>query len=144
MKLDEIYEHWGKDSEIDSTELGSEATKIPKLHHKYYQIFIKERMLLKSYEAEMKKLKLDKYEFFSQGHNENTKEKGWELPARGMILKTDIPMHMDADKDIINLSLKIGMQFEKVEFLESIIKSFTNRGYLVKSAIDWARFTSGG
>jgi hypothetical protein len=144
MKLDDIEELWSKDSEIDSTELGNEATKIPKLHHKYYQIFIKERMLLRSYEAEMKKLKLDKYEFYSQGHNEYTKEKGWDLPARGMIIKTDIPMHLDADKDIISLSLKIGMQFEKVEYLESIIKSLTNRGYLIKSHIDWARFTAGG
>jgi hypothetical protein len=61
-----------------------------------------------------------------------------------MILKADIPMYMEADKDIIDLSLKIGMQQEKVDFLESIIKSFQTRGYTIKNAIDFMRFSMGG
>lgn len=144
MKLEEIYEQWKKDAEIDITELGNEAIKIAKLHHKYYQILSSERLLLKSQEAEMKRLKLDKYEFFTQGPNEETEEKGWELPAKGLILKADIPMYMDADNDIIKLSLKIGLQQEKIELLESIIRTLMNRGYNVKAAIDFQKFISGG
>ena len=144
MKLEEIYEQWKKDAEIDITELGNEAIKIAKLHHKYYQILSSERLLLKSQEAEMKRLKLDKYEFFTQGPNEETEEKGWELPAKGLILKADIPMYMDADNDIIRLSLKIGLQQEKIELLESIIRTLMNRGYNVKAAIDFQKFISGG
>ena len=60
-----------------------------------------------------------------------------------MILKADVPMYMEADKEIIDLSLKIGLQQEKVEFLESIIKSLNNRGYNIKAAIDFLKFTSG-
>ena len=60
-----------------------------------------------------------------------------------MILKTDVPMYMEADKEIIDISLKIGLQQEKVEFLESIIKSLNNRGYNIKAAIDWQRFING-
>jgi len=60
-----------------------------------------------------------------------------------MILKGDIPTYMDADKDIINLSLKIGMQQEKVYFLEDIIKTIINRGYLLKTVLEWQRFTMG-
>ena len=89
------------------------------------------------------KLKLAKYEFFTQGHNEETKEKGWEMPAKGIILKTDIPMYMDGDPDIIKLSLKIGLQQEKVELLESIIKTIMNRGYNLKVFIEWQRFING-
>lgn len=143
MKLEDILELWKQDSNIDNTELGEEAAKIPKLHHKYYQIYIQEKIALRSYEADMKKLKLDKYEFFTQGHTEETRSKMWELPARGLILKADIPMYMDADKDLIKLSLKIGVQQEKTDFLESIIKSLTNRGFQIKSAIDWYKFTMG-
>lgn len=144
MKLEEIYEQWKKDAEIDITELGNEAIKIAKLHHKYYQILSSERLLLKSQEAEMKRLKLDKYEFFTQGPNEETEEKGWKLPAKGLILKADIPMYMEADGDIIKLSLKIGLQQEKIELLESIIRTLMNRGYNVKAAIDFQKFISGG
>ena len=81
--------------------------------------------------------------FRSQGPNEETKDKGWKLPPRGMILKGDIPMYLEGDQDIINLSLKIGYQQEKLELLDSIIRSVMNRGFLIKSAIDWQKFTMG-
>ena len=81
--------------------------------------------------------------FYTQGPSEETNKKGWELPAKGMILKSDIPMYLDGDPDIINLSLKISYQQEKIECLESIIKSIMNRGFLIKNAIDWQKFTMG-
>ena len=52
-------------------------------------------------------------------------------------------MYMDADEDIIKLSLKIGVQQEKIELLESIIKTLINRGYNIKTALDWQRFING-
>ena len=143
MKIEELFAHWKEDSEIDRTELGDEALRIPKIHHKYYQIYIHEKLILRSYESEMKQLKLDKYEFFTQGPNEETKDKGWKLPPKGMILKSDIPLYMEADKEIVALSLKIGYQQEKVELLDSIIKSLNSRGFNIKAAIDWQKFTMG-
>jgi hypothetical protein len=142
MKLEAIYEEWKKDSDIDKTELGDESIKIPKLHHKYFQVYSSEKLLLKKYEAEMRQLKLAKYEFYTMGPNEDT-PKDWTLPPRGMILKGDIPMYLEGDKEIIEMSLKIGLQQEKVELLESIIKSLSNRGFQIKAAIDWFKFTMG-
>ena len=144
MKFEDIFDEWKKDCDIDRTDLAVESLKIPKLHHKYYMWYIAEKNALRKLELQMKELKLAKNEFYGQGHTEETREKGWTLPARGMILKTDIPMYLEADKDIIEHSLKIGMQQEKVEFLESIIKSLQTRGYLIKNAIDFMRFQMGG
>lgn len=143
MKFEDIFEEWKKDSEIDKTDLGNESLKIPRLHHKYYMMLVSEKASLKKLDAQMKQLRLSKYEFYSQGHTEETKKLGWELPPRGIILKADIPMYIESDKDIIDLSLKIGMQGEKVEFLESIIKSLHNRNFLIKNAIDFVKFTMG-
>lgn len=143
MNIDDILEQWQEDTKIDRTELGDEALRIPKLHHKYYQIFVKERLILRKYEAELKQLKLEKYEFLTQGPNEETRDKGWKLPPKGMILKSDLPMYMEADQEIINLSLKIGLQQEKIELLDSIIKSIMNRNFVIKNAIDWQKFTMG-
>jgi len=143
MLLEQIHDEWAKDSDIDKTELGEESLKIPKLHNKYFQIFSKERLLLRKYEADMKKLKLEKYEFYTQGPSKETKDRDWELPSKGIILKQEMPMYLEADKDIIELSLKIGYQQEKVEFLDSIIRSLTNRGFQIKAAIDWYKFTMG-
>ena len=144
MKFEDVFASWEKDSVIDRTELADESLKIPKLHHKYYSIYVGEKVILRKLESDMKKLKLEKYEFYSQGPTEESKEKGWRMPARGLILKADIPLYMEGDQDIIDLSLKIGMQQEKIEFLESIIKTFQTRGYIIKNAIDFTKFTMGG
>ena len=144
MKFEDLFNEWEKDSKIDKTELSDEALKIPKLHHKYYTIFAKERASLKKLEAEMKVLKLEKFEFYTLGPTMETKERGWKLPAKGMILKQDLNIYMDADKDIIELSLKIGVIQEKIEFLTSILDSLKARGYLLKTALDFQKFIMGG
>lgn len=143
MKLEEIYAEWDKDSNIDTTDLGNESIKIPSLHNKYFKVYTSEKLLLRKYEAEMKELKLEKYEFYTQGPSKDSVEKGWSMPARGMILKQEMPMYMEGDKELIAQSLKIGYQQEKIELLESIIKSLVNRGFQIKAAIDWHKFTMG-
>lgn len=143
MNIDEIMSEWKTDSEIDVTELANESIKIAKLHQKYYEYLIKEKLLFKKNESDLKLLRLEKYEFYTQGHNEETLKKGWELPSKGMVIKSEIPIYLEGDKDIINLNLKISYQQEKIDLLQSIIKSLNNRGYNIKSAIDWIKFTSG-
>lgn len=144
MKFEDIFSMWEKDSNIDRTELGDESLKIPKLHHKYYTAFINERNVLRKLESDMKKLKLEIFEFYTQGHNEETRDRGWKMPAKGIILKADIPMYIDADDSIIELSLKIGVQQEKVEFIESILGTIKFRNTIIRNAIDWSKFTMGG
>lgn len=143
MKLDDIYQEWEKDSEINRNELGDEALRIPKLHHKYFKIFTQERLTLRKLEFDLKQLKLEKYEFYTQGPTPEQHEKGWKLPPQGKILKSDANNYVDADQDIVNLALRIGMQLEKIELLESIIKTLTNRGFNIKSAIEWEKFKVG-
>ena len=143
MSIDEINKLWEVDSNIDITELGDELIRIPSLHHKYFTILTKERLLYRKFDAEMKALRLAKQEFFTQGPTKETHEKGWELPAMGKILKSEVSYYIEADKDIIELSLKIGMQLEKISFLEDIIKTLHNRGYNLKTILDWEKFKLG-
>jgi hypothetical protein len=70
-------------------------------------------------------------------------DKGWELPPVGKILRSDVTNYLEADKDIVNLSLKIGIQLEKIDLLKSIITTLNNRGYNIKAAIDWEKFKMG-
>jgi hypothetical protein len=143
MTLDDIFDTWKKDTDVDRSELGNAALEIPKLHHKYFQIYSRERLLLKKMEADMKQLKLEKTEFYQDGPTEEQIEKGWKLPAKGKILRPDVSYYVDADCDIIGMTLKIAYQAEKVDVLDSIIKTISNRGYQIKSAIDWERFKVG-
>lgn len=144
MDIDAIVDEWKKDSEIDKTELGDEALRIANLHSKWLRVLTQERLKLLKYEAELKTLRKDKYEFYSQGPTKETNERGWEMPARGIILKNDIPMYMDSDRDVIDMNLKIGYQNEKVTLLTEIMRHINSRGYNIKAAIEWTRFTMGG
>jgi hypothetical protein len=143
MQLDDIFDLWAEDSEINTTKISEEAIKIPKLHNKYYKIFSQERLLLRKLETEYKKLQLQKYEYFMGTLDRETlAENGWEPNPRS-ILKSDIPMHLEADKDVINLTLKLAYQKEKITLLESIIKNVTERGFMIKNYIEWQKFSNG-
>jgi hypothetical protein len=143
MKLEEIQQHWERDSTVDRTELGEESLRIPQLHSKYFKFFSAERLLLRKMEYEYKSLHKEKYEYYAGTLDENTlNANGWE-PFALRVLRADIPMYLDSDTDIRNASLKIKMQEEKVEFLESILKSLPNRGYQIAQAIAWEKFKVG-
>jgi hypothetical protein len=52
-------------------------------------------------------------------------------------------MHIEADAQIQKLSLKIGLQREKVSTLDSIIKTITNRGFQISNAINYMKLMNG-
>ena len=101
MSIDELFELWKKDSEIDRSELGEASIAIPQLHYKYYKIFAQERLKLRKLQAEYKVLYKDMWEYF-QGNmsEEDLKGRGWE-PNPLRILKSDLATYIDSDKDII-------------------------------------------
>lgn len=146
MTLDEILEEWEKDGPIDIVDLSIESTsKIPLLHHKYFKMFSYERTKLKKMESDLKKLRFDKFQFYTEGPDESTPKEWLSLyPARGKILKTEAGNYVDNDPDVIKLTLKVGLQGEKIALLESIIRMIMNRGFQIKNAIDWEKFKVGG
>lgn len=143
MKLEEIQQQWERDASIDRTELGEESLRIPLLHSKYYQIYSAERTQMRQLEYRMINLKRSKYEWYAGTiSEEELRERGWE-PNPLKILRSDIPLYLESDEDIINLNVKLEFQRDKVEFVESIIKSLPARGYQIKAAIDWEKFKVG-
>ena len=143
MKLDEIMEMWSEDCNVNRLELGEESLKLPKLHSKYLRVFTEERLLLKRLNEEKKEMILLKNDYY-RGimPEEDLRANGWE-PFRLNVLKTDIPMYLEADQDYIKLNLRIAVQQEKVDALESIIRSINNRGFGIKNAIEFEKFKVG-
>lgn len=143
MRIDQILAHWEQDSNIDITKLDTESIKISKLHKKYHEIFTTERCKLRVLESDLAKLRLSKFEFYTQGPTKETHDMGWKLPPIGKVLKTDANQYIDADDDIIKLKLDIGIQHEKITLLESIIKMLMNRQYALRTALDTIKFQAG-
>lgn len=143
MELDAIFDLWEQDSKIDLLELSQSAADIAVLHHKYHKLLSRERLLLRKMEADVKSLRMEKMEFYIDGPSQEQVDRGWKLPPRGRVLKTDAPNYVEADADIIKQTLRLAYQKEKVEVLESIIRSIMHRGFQVKSAIDYEKFKVG-
>ena len=143
MTLQEIQTLWSKDANVDRTDLGSEASKIPQLHSKYFKIFSTERLKLRQMELVSKQLYTDLWEYYQGNFDyEMCEEKGWE-PFQLKILKSDITFYIDRNQDWVDSQLKLAMQKEKVDFLESIIKSLNGRGFNINAAINWEKFKVG-
>ena len=143
MKLEEIQAIWREDSRINKDRLDEESILGPNLHSKYFDIFLDERMVLKRLKQELKRLGLEKYHFYTQGASKEQIQKGWAVPAKGKIMKSDVGRYLEADSDLQNLELRIEHQESKIDFLYSIVDTISKRGFAIKNAIDFIRWQGG-
>jgi len=142
MKLEELEALWEQDGKIDRTELDAESLKIPTLHGKYYKLYLREKVQLKAEEQSYKQFYKLKHEYYTGKLSQSElNELGWE-PFQ-FVLKNDLSVYMEADKEVAERLLKLSVQKEKVQFLEDIIKTLNTRGFLIKNAIEFIKFTSG-
>lgn len=143
MTLEEVFEMWDADSRIDGSELGREAINIPRLHHKWYRTFSEERLKLKKMTLALEALRHKKLVFYTSGPDEESRAAGWELPARGKILKTEAKAWVDSDRDVVEMGAALAEQAEVVKAMEDIIQVINNRSFHITSAIRWEEFTNG-
>ena len=143
MKLEEIQELWNRDRDIDIADLGIESVRIPQIHDKYLKIYIDERIRLKGLQFDLNKLVKLKTDYYAGNLTEEELERlGWEQFLTRLI-KTEITKYLEADEDIIKMKKNIVLMEEKIHYLDSIIKMVSNRGFQIKSAIDWIKYKDG-
>ena len=145
MKLEDIQELWSSDSVIDDTELDAESIKIPEIHNKYLKIFSDEKLRLVRLYSKSKELRRLKWLYYTGKLDEQTL-KNLEWYVFDLDIKKnrhDLEMFLESDKDIIELNDKVEYQKEKINYLETIIKSLSTRGFLIKNSIEWKKFIMG-
>ena len=140
MTLEELQQSVDRDFALDDTELDAESIKIPLLHNKYLQHFNKFSLLLKKAEYEQKVLKRQKWEYYTGKADPSVyKEKPFDLK----VLKADVHIYMESDEELQKADQKEAYLRQVVNYLEQVLKSINSRNFVIKNAIDWARFTSG-
>jgi hypothetical protein len=123
--------------------LDKEALKTPQLHGKYLNILTDEKLSLSKYRSDYKRLKRNKWLYYTgKLSEEELRDLNWE-PFGLSILKSDIDKFLDSDEELIKIKDKIVFIEEKVNYLESTIKMISNRQWLIREAIDWVKFTHG-
>lgn len=143
MNIEQIVNEWNKDCKIDETELGSESAKIPQVHNKYLKIYMGERIALFKLKSETKKIKRTLLEYYLGELDQEELDQLGRQQFYKKLLKNEVDVYIESDDMMIEANLRLGMQDEKVAYLDSIIKNINNRGFQLKTAVDWARFTTG-
>lgn len=140
MRIEEIMEMFNNDAVINRAKLETESMETPKLYSKYLNMLHTEVGKLKLMISKKKVMELQKFHYYT---GSATPEEYRDNPFEHRVLKSDLPIYINADKDVRMLDDKIELQTNKVKYLESCVKGIANRQWSIRSAIDMIKFNSG-
>lgn len=140
ITLDDIKSQWAEDSKIDNDLLDNESTKIPQLHSKYLNYLSDVRLIKIRKQQEYKVLVREKFEYYTGKASDEVYQSN---PFDLKVLKQDVPMYIDSDSEIQNVTTRINYYEEVIFLLEKIIQQLNNRTFQIKNSIDWQKFMQG-
>ncbi len=143
MDLEDLKNNITKDSQVDSTELGNEALKIPQIHGKYLNLLSDFKLLLTKNQNDYAIQKLRKWKILTGKASKEELETWNEEPFDLDILKTDVEKFIEGDEKLIKMKSKIAVLEVKVKMVEEFLKALNNRNFTIKSAIDWQKMMNG-
>ena len=140
MTLEELQIQAEKDLKINDTELDLESLKTPQLHNTYLKHLTKYKLLLSRSQTEYNVEKRNKWEYYTGKADSSV----YSLkPFSFKLLKADVDKYLDSDEELQKLKQKVDYLETTVDFLDRTIRQISNRGFTIKNAIDWRKFTSG-
>lgn len=134
MHINNIIDEWSKDSIINSDDLSDESLREAKLYSKYSIYRMQYNLKLKEFKRDMKILKKNKLQFFNGTA---------EIVSNFIPLKSDIPIYIDSENEVIQLQKNIDLYEEYVHFIDGILKQISNRGFQINNYIKWNKFLNG-
>ena len=148
-KFEKLRAEWAEDSHVDfqfknkqySADLAQLALDIPYQHNKYLNHYTDISQIKTSLEFEIRKLVRDKREYY--GGEADAKVYA-EKPFGNRISTQDkMKVYVESDDDVINLEAKIKFLDQMLYWLDQVMKQISNRGFQIKSAIEWEKFING-
>ena len=140
MTLEELQDIVEKKLKINDTELDLEALKTPQLHNEFLKHYNKFKLMKTKASAELATIKLHKWEYYTGKADPMVYQ---QKPFNLKILKQDVDKYIEADEDYQKITQKVDYLETIVDFLDRTIRQIQNRGFLIKDAIEWRKFTSG-
>lgn len=140
-RLQQVKDMASSDLEIDEFDLDKALLDIPKLHTKWLTMFTDETINLKELYGFKEKIRLERWKYWQGKQDDQYYAKYGLLHEK--ILKSDIDKYLASDPKLTMVNDIVTLQKALVEFIERTLKELGNRGFHVKSIIDWRRFSSG-
>lgn len=127
---------------IDEYTLDSEALRTPRLHSRWLDLLSTASVTAKQMQNFQKKLYLERWKYYSGTATDKYYAEHGILHVK--ILKTELPMYLDADELLCEAKELLEIVEQTVAFCEKCVKEVSARTFHIKSAIEWRRFTAGG
>ena len=146
MTLDDIYEMWKRDSQIDEMHLDTASMDGAKLHSKYIELHSNAKLQLRKRELDFKVLLKQKWLWYNGKLSKaQIDELGWSYdPLDGLkILKGEMDYYYDSDIHIQEAQARIELLKVQIDTLKEILENIKWRHQTIKNMIEWRKFTSG-
>ena len=140
MDLEKLQELADSDLKINDVELDLESLKTPQLHNKYMKHLTKFKLMLSKAETDLYSVKKNLWEYYTGKADASVYA---QKPFNLKLLKQDVEQYILSNEDYIKAKQKVDYLSTTVDFLDRTIRQISNRGFTIKNAIDWRKFTSG-
>jgi|TARA_Y100000114_G_C11664314_1_gene280602 hypothetical protein len=140
MTLDELKQIVYKQLPVDKDHLDTESLRNQELYAKFIDYKTNFDFLLAKAKGEYKVLYKEKWEYY--GGKADAKiyvTKPFDLK----VLKNDLHIYIESDKEIIDAENKIVYLETTVKYIDYVLKSIQSRGWDIKNAIEWKKFEAG-
>lgn len=140
MNLNDLKLMCEKDVKIDSTDLDGYSISIPELANKYHQLAFDERKVLRYLQGEYNVLLQQRWLYYSGKASDDAYDKE---PFDLKVLKNDMDMFLNADKQIIAMKDKVGEQVDKINLIDDTAKKIIAASFNISNTIKWKKFLAG-
>lgn len=134
MKIEDLEQSVEKDLYIDETVLARESLSTPLKHNKYLKMLLRERLKLKKLRNDLYKVSLGRTNYYNGSDPD---------PFEYVLKEREVKDYVRVDPTVMEAEAKVTLQEETVKYLEEICKMFEKRGFAIKNAIDFMKFTQG-
>ena len=144
MTIDEIYEMWAIDSNIDENFLGETTIATPKLHAKYVKLLVNTKLKHTKYQSDYNLVRKNKFRYYrGELSRQELQDFGWEQWQGVKPLKNEMDEFLKGDSDLNTLQVKIDYLESMIYLLESILGQIKARDWQIKTAVEWKKFLAG-
>ena len=140
MTLDELQSIVAKELRVNDEKLDSESLKNQELYAKYLEHKSRFELLSHKARADYKRVYKEKWEYY--GGKSDAKVYA-SKPFDLKVLKTDLHIYIESDKDIIEAQHKVAYLDTVIKYLDGVLKSINSRGWDINNSIEWKKFEAG-
>lgn len=129
------------DIDIDECDIDTESLRTPSLCNRYLIKYNRLAIELNRLQDLRSKVYLERWKYY-QG-KQASKYYAEYGPFNEVINKTDVELYLKADDMMIIVDDIIHIAKQHIQYVERLLKEISNRGYHLKTAVEWRRFQSG-